>query len=205
MLLHITTTKIHHAAKCHVNKVAAQIPTGALLVGAAAGAATGAAVSNGKRGSHGHIGATGPSGATGAISAVGATGPTGPAGAFPVDTGETLTFDSGLTVSAGAAGSTAIGFVSLPDGTVLETAAVTPLVIGLNTIPTIVVTDPEFGTYTVGVQVTSGVVAVNGTLTDTVTSSRDGVTTIAQAIPAVGIISAQTQTSADFTYGTTVP
>lgn len=178
---------------------------GGAALGAAAGAATGAAVSNNKKGKHGERGPIGPTGATGATGAtgpIGPIGPTGPAFTFPTDGDNTLTFHYTLDVTAAVTGSSVTFYVTKPDGTVIETATHTITAAGLIT-DEIIITPPEFGSYTVGAQVTSvGVTAVVATLLETVDATRDAsVTTILNVVPAIAIIAAQAQTSADFVYG----
>lgn len=169
---------------------------GGAALGAAAGAATGyAASSDGHRGHHGERGRRGPTGDPGA------TGATGAAFAFPADIGQSLTFNFVLTVTAGDVSTTVTPFVSLPDGTVIEGGA-QAVVIGVNTLTPIVITDPLFGTYTSGVQVVSGFVALGATLLETVVASRDGSTTlIANTTPVVATAANESQTTVDFVYG----
>lgn len=195
---------------------------GGAVLGAAAGAATGSVVSGrrgrqgfpgqaGPRGPAGTPGATGPTGAqgitgpagaAGAAGAQGATGPTGPAANFPVDTGQTLTFNTDLDTTSDITGTSATPFVTLPDGVVLEGPTISPLAAGTNTFAPIIVSPPEFGSYTVGVQITSGTTALAATITTTGTASRDGsITTILNGATATTVAGDQAQTAATFVYG----
>lgn len=177
---------------------------GAAALGAAAGAATGAAVSNGHRGHSGDPGAAGAAGAAGvagAPGAPGAVGPAGPAGTFPVDTGETLTFNQNLNVTAGL-GVIVTPFVSQPDGTVLLGPSVTITALGPITFDPIVIVNPQFGTYTVGVQADTNPTNLTATLDASVDATRDGSATIfISGLPVVVPLARFGQVSADFTYG----
>lgn len=173
---------------------------GSALIGAAAGAAAGYGASQGNRGHRGDPGPAGPAGPIGPVGATGATGATGAPGTFAVDTGETLTFNSSITVAVGL-GATVTPFVSQPDGTVLLGAPVA-VIIGLNPFPPFVINDPQFGEYSVGVQMDATLIGVTGTVLQNAVATRDGSTTIfANVTPAVALLGTQSQTSEPFVYG----
>lgn len=173
---------------------------GSALIGAAAGAGAGYAAGKGNKGSTGNTGAAGPAGLTGPAGATGATGATGAPGTFAVDTGETLTFNSALTVAVGI-GATVTPFVSQPDGTVLLGAPVV-LLLGINPFPPFVIADPQFGEYAVGVQMDATLLGITATLLQNAVATRDSSTTIiANAEPALALLGSQSQTSVNFVYG----
>lgn len=178
---------------------------GGAALGAAAGAATGAAASNGKRGHRGDPGPIGPQGIQGIQGfpgATGATGATGAPGTFPVDTGQTLTFNQAFTVATGV-GATVTPYVAGPDGTVIEGTPVVIAAAGLIAFPPIVVTDPEFGEYNAGIQVDATLVGVTGTLLENAVATRDGTTIFANSIPVAVTLGTQQQVNDDFVYGPT--
>lgn len=172
---------------------------GSIALGAAAGAAVGAAISHGKHGSSGDLG---PDGETGATGTTGTTGTTGPS-PFVADIGETLSFDMTLDIGTDIAGpGTVTPYVTQPDGTTIEGPAVVVLATGAVPIPPIVITDPQFGTYTWGVQYSSGLLSATSTttLSADITASRDGSVTSVIAPPVVFLGSGQAQQSANFVY-----
>lgn len=170
---------------------------GSALIGAAAGAGAGYAAGKGNKGSTGNTGAAGPVGLTGPA---GATGATGAPGTFPVDTGETLTFNGALTVAVGV-GATVTPFVSQPDGTVLLGAPIV-LILGVNPFPPFVIADPQFGEYAVGVQMDATLLGITASLVENAVATRDSSTTIfANVTPAVALLGTQGQTSENFVYG----
>lgn len=171
---------------------------GGTLLGAAAGAATGAAVSGGR----GHRGAQGETGDTGEPGERGRRGPPGAPGSFVADGTNTLSFDASLTVGASLVGAELVFFVSEPDGTVLQTAPVTPAAVGLLDFPALVVSPALFGEYATGIQISDPtLVAAATAVTIDVTASRDGsVTTLVLTTPTVAI-GDQAQASSNFVYG----
>lgn len=163
---------------------------GGALLGAAAGAATGAAVSSGKHGSRGSTGDTGP------------IGPAGPPGTFPTDGTNTLTFSASTTIGAGLVGMELVFFVSMPDGTVLQTAPVTA-VLGLLNFPDLVVSPAQFGEYATGIQI-SGNTLVGGPtplLLEVVASRDASTTTFNVLLPPTIVGFVQRQSSVNFVYG----
>lgn len=178
---------------------------GGALLGAAAGAGTGYAASQdgkrGRTGDPGDIGPIGPVGPAGTPGATGATGATGAPGTFPVDTGETLTFNQAFLPTLGD-GATVTPFVSQPDGTVLLGAPIT-ITLPLSNIvfPPFVITDPQFGEYNAGIQIDSTLIPVTGLLTQNAVSTRDSSTTLFGDMNAVtALIGTQYQENADFVY-----
>lgn len=108
----------------------------------------------GDTGVTGPTGLTGVTGATGAIGSTGATGATGPTGPTYVtyDTGESFTVSMTVQVLSGATGNYLRPYVVYPDGQVQYEPYIT-LPTGSNpiVIPDILVEDPPFGTYHIGV------------------------------------------------------
>jgi hypothetical protein len=157
---------------------------------------------SGVQGLQGPAGPAGPAGAQGPQGLAGPIGPTGPAGTFAVDTANTLAFHYTINASIGL-GATLTPFVSLPDGTVIESTPIiiTLLNIGLPQILTIPVSNPPYGSYTVGVQ-NNGFIAVTATISETVLASRDNTTTsLLNLTPLISLLGSQTQSSAEFVYG----
>ncbi len=205
-----------------------------LLFAGAIGAAAGYAASdsNGKRGHKGDTGDTGatgpqgpagPAGATSSSSSSSSSSSGGNCGScndccltpeeqaaqdllpFVADIGETLTFDVNLLLDGEAtgAGTTIIPFVSTPDGLVVEGIAYQNAVITEQT-RTIIITDPVYGTYHVGIQAfNDDAISFNIDFADAdVTASSDGSVTVAPITDfAVIGLSQQVQLSGEFTYG----
>jgi len=160
----------------------------------------------GERGKKGEKGERGERGHRGERGARGATGATGAAFAFPADIGQSLVFAYTFNVAEGDVGTTITPFVVRPDGVVVVGTPQTPLVAGPINF-SIVVSDPPFGGYQVGVQtINGGVLALTSTLIETVTASRDGsITTL--VTPNLGLalgVGAESQISANFAYGPTI-
>lgn len=168
------------------------------IAGTAAGAIAGYAVTDGKnqgkRGLQGQVGLQGNQSAP-----TGPSGPTGPAGVsgtFPVDAGESLTFNGTLTVLIGD-GNTVTPFVSLPDGTVVLG---TPVIAnGVTALPPINISPPEFGEYAYGFQVSGAVFPFSVTFLGNVNATRDGSSTVVAS--ATLVPSNEGQLSVNFVYG----
>ena len=122
----------------------------------------------GTRGPRGLTGPLGPSGATGCPGSQGLTGPlggTGPQGGtgcpgpqgeqgpgiFDEEEGSILLFSIGANITALTGILTLTSFVSQPDGTVIEGVTISTVAPGLITFPPIPILDPQFGTYTFGI------------------------------------------------------
>lgn len=140
-------------APCCIDWCSLLVPA---LVGAAAGAATAAAINN--KGKKGKKGVPGPTGATGATGSTGATGATGPEGDNPFshNTNNTLNFlfDVSSATFTGTDSTTLKPFVSTPDGLIfvgnprLLTSAAIPNYSDLVAVP-----GPAYGDYNFGFSV----------------------------------------------------
>lgn len=205
----------------------ALLVTGAAILGGVAGAAisdsnhhhhrsrvgpSGATGANGNTGATGATGAGGPigltgaTGATGAIGLQGATGPTGPTGNGPFiqDMGQSLTFTtSGLFPATPGGTLVIIPFVTAPNGITYEGTSVTaPLGGGTVNFQPIIVENPVFGRYNVGLSTinTNGPltgIVINGTA---VLASRNNTTTTGLSPLAVSLLTGESQFSVNFTY-----
>lgn len=155
----------------------------------------------GPAGAAGLVGPTGPAGLVGPSGLAGPMGPINAPFAVPVDSGESLSFNYTLGVTLGDIGSTATPFVVMPDGRVLEGGAQVT-VLGLNPVSSVVILDPQFGRYTVGVRFDNGVTAIGGNLVMTAGASCTApVTTIFFNNGLVSGLSNNSQTAGHYTYG----
>jgi hypothetical protein len=183
--------------------VAAGIAGGA--IGAAVGHRKGHKGRNGRDGNGGGRGATGARGPRGPAGDTGATGPAGP-GPFVTDTGESLSFIFNLTLGIVLfpAAPGIVPFVSTPDGRVLTTTPFDPSLLLLQT-RTIIVTDPVFGTYHMGLLIPPSLAAVALSLNNFVFASRNGgsLTAVPLAVDIAVPLGVQTQVQEEYTYGPT--
>lgn len=174
----------------------------AVILGVAAGlgAAAGALVHH----KNGHHGGDGEHGRRGRRGRDGETGPQGPQGpGFTEDVGQTLTFITSALFPLPPGTVTAIPFITDPSGRTFEGPTVV-IVNGTNTFPPIVVPNPIFGTYNVGLQITNPTatpitgITLNGSIA---IASRDGSSTTELA-PLAGVLvgPGESQITTTFTY-----
>lgn len=175
----------------------------AVILGVAAGlgAAAGALVHH----KNGHGGEDGDRGRRGRRGERGATGATGPAGiGFIADLGQTLTFSLAALFPASPPNSISVTpFITDPSGRTFEGQ---PVFIqnGTNTFGPVVIPNPIFGTYNVGLLIanTGGAAIAGITLNgSTALASRDNVTTTELA-PLAGVLvgPGESQITTTFTY-----
>lgn len=160
-------------------------------------------------------------------SSLGPTGPTGPAGAagtngtgFTPDNGHSLTFNfrdvqfTPTPIPTTANGASILPFVVEPNGTMIESGTATRVTINTSpfTVPnlgTLIVTNPFFGEYHAGVQVTFDTPATFTsmiiTLRADVTASRDSSTTTTLEtdtnVTAFPATASEVQVQTDYAYG----
>lgn len=159
---------------------------GSAIIGAGIGAGVALAVQN----ERGHKGSEGVEGAT------------GPAGEFPSDTGESLTVNFTLGLMDLVAEGVLVPFVTGPDGVTVEGPAINYAPNSMPVIAPIVISDPAFGFYNIGLQFTGANLAGTYFIMAMVVASRDGATTFiqygSQTISMIGVT--ETQFNNTFTY-----
>lgn len=155
----------------------------ALLVGGAAivGGILGAVIGNSDH-HHSSSGSRGPSGSPGEQGPTGLVGPSGPG--FTNDPGQTLTFNlsTGLEAEGGIFSVTLIPFATGPNGMTVEGAPVILTDISLpyyENFDPIVINNPVFGQYQIGVQAinTDSPYSIITTFTGNVVASKNNSTT----------------------------
>lgn len=185
---------------------------GAALVGGVIGLIAGNSdhhhSSSGSRGSTGSPGEPGPTGPV---------GPVGPGPNFPVDSNQSLTFNlsfeiptpEAITISSIGYTGTVTPFVTRPDGATQQGPAIDLVSFTGNMIcPPILVDNPPFGNYLIGLQFTanSGPNWQDAYLSCDINASRDGsLTNLNEFYLSISNSGNQSQGTFQFTYASNIP
>jgi hypothetical protein len=118
---------------------------------------------------------------------------------------QTLTFNYTLNVTIGLGG-IVTPFVADPSGKVTMGVPVSITGIGTQTLTPISISNPLFGSYTVGIQTEGGSIGLGTSLTTTVEASRNLSTTfITNNKIILSILGSKSQTSAPFVFAPSFP
>ncbi|MDP9116620.1 MAG: hypothetical protein M3O28_05060 [Actinomycetota bacterium] len=115
-----------------------------------------------------------------------------------------------LIVNLSSIGTSVTLFVSEPDGTVIAAPTVAVSVVGPTPLTPIIVNDPKFGSYEVGLYAHTSnglVMPLQATLQCTVTATRDDrtVSLAPQTITQQAVVGNDTEAASPFVYGTSFP